>query len=440
VGLWWLHPSLLLLIGAAVPLWIAWRTSALAYQTDWNTPKYFTGHYAAMGAILIAAFVVGTQLGGFSRERLPNAAPVVLTGDQKRVLVAAARWTFYLALAGYVVWAFVAVERGLTGSTVLSVVGGNSGIISTRKAYLSPVAGVTTLTQIAPVSVACWFILGRLRITNGTRYIAALVALATIRTYLNSERIALIEVVLPLVILAIAIPKYRQGETGGGHAWRSLVPLWIPVAVIVLFGVSEYQRTWVPHYRAISHESYPTFVVHRLGGYFATSFNNAVLVQRSQTGRKLPYWSLNAVWSFPLVSNIAPYAKVNGGRPVAWQEVLKENANPEYNNPGGLIASYVEFGLVGAVLFWLAAGLIFGRLYRSFRRAQAGALILYSTLAIGFFLIYGNLFWTMGRATPMIIAGLVVAAVMKRAARRAPLPVGAPAATAPARPLAAQVQ
>ena len=75
----------------------------------------------------------------------------------------------------------------------------------------------------------------------------------------------------------------------------------IPVAgialVIVTFAFFEYFRSWM-FYRMHGEDSFPTFVLNRLAGYYATAINNgAVIVDHMTWPGRLPYDTLESFWS-----------------------------------------------------------------------------------------------------------------------------------------------
>jgi hypothetical protein len=163
--------------------------------------------------------------------------------------------------------------------------------------------------------------------------------------------------------------------------------------------------------------------MNRLGAYYATGYNNAVLIDDFGTETAVPYYPLEWLWNFPVVSAVTSHEQVaglsEGGRGLG--SLLRERANPQFNNPGGLLIPLFEFGVVGAVLFWLAAGSLLGAAYVRFRDASLPAVLIYPILVVGTLEIPRFIYWTQGRAFPAIVAALVLGGALagaKRSVRR----------------------
>lgn len=425
VTTWWMHPAWLLPLVAIPTLLWAWDVSPLAYLERWATPKFLTEEHVTLGLLSVAAFILGAAIAARGRTRSPTTA-LELSAAQRNLLLTAGKWLFALTLLGHVVWGLVAVARGLTGATVTNIVEGGDIASSIKEGPLAPVAGITTLTQFAPLAATCLFLLGRMRALNPYPYLGILLVLGAARLVLRSERLALIEIAVPLVVLWLAMP------TGGRRAivisrLRQTLPVWIPVVVVLLFGATEYVRSWNAHYRDLAEQSYPAFVENRLGAYYTTGHNNAALIDQYGSDSAVPYYPLAWFWNFPVVSTVVSYERVSGtaeeGRGLS--TLLEQRANPEFNNPGGLLMPIYEFGAAGALVFWLCAGLLLGLVYRRFREASPGAVVFYPILVVGALEIPRFLYWTQGRAFPAIAAGLLLMSLLnaRRPAREEPAAV-----------------
>ena len=117
------------------------------------------------------------------------------------------RIAFTLCVAGYAVWIALAVNRGLTLSVaakLLSAEGGAAGSI--RRTYLEGVSGVTTCTQFG---LAATILATIIAIQHGWRhvwpYAVVLFGLALARAIFNSEREAIIELMVPAIVLCLEL-------------------------------------------------------------------------------------------------------------------------------------------------------------------------------------------------------------------------------------------
>jgi hypothetical protein len=78
-------------------------------------------------------------------------------------------------------------------------------------------------------------------------------------------------------------------------------------------------------------------------------------------------------------------------------EILDREANPEFNNPSALLPPVVDFGVIGALLFWLLAGLLCGLLYRWYRDCEMPGLLFYPIFFTGVIETTRIPYWGEGR-------------------------------------------
>ena len=82
-------------------------------------------------------------------------------------------------------------------------------------------------------------------------------------------------------------------------------------------------------------------------------------------------------------------------------------ANPEYNNPGGLLIAVSDFGLIG-LLFSFFLGRFFGSMYMSFRNGQLLGFILYPACFLCMLELPRYFYFSGNRAFYVIIGMLVI--------------------------------
>ena len=113
----------------------------------------------------------------------------VIDQDKFRQVLPLARVLAILALFGYLISFVIQPESWI------------SKPISGFK--LKTIPGITTLTQIAPLAIALLFIGKKIRVITGAEnnLINLLLILATWRAFVNSERLALFEVLIPISII-----------------------------------------------------------------------------------------------------------------------------------------------------------------------------------------------------------------------------------------------
>jgi oligosaccharide repeat unit polymerase len=420
-GAWWMHPAWAAVLAVLPGLVIAWITPADTFRLWWRTPKYFTSADALIAGLLLGAFVAGTSVPSFVRRGAAAECPqMTVTAAQRNILLQAGRVFSGLTLAGYAAWGAIAVARGYGGQQLDAVLSLRPGaLLADRHHFLAPVAGVTTLSTLGPLALVC-LLLDR-RIT-GRRHTAALVVLvgaALVRTVLNTERLALIEMVVPAVVLAAAVLPKDVRETRRPWFW-AMLPLLAPLALTVIFAVFEYTRSWNDFYSQHSHLAYSEFIMRRLGGYYAVANNNsAIVLAHSAPLITLPFFTVQFVWNLPILSSLFGGHHTFGSGPAdSWMTLLWRYGNPELNNEGGVLPSIADYGLPGALVWWGVVGLLLGICYRSLRAGELRGLVLYAVLYVGLIDLARIFYWGSGRAFIVIVGGIILALLLHRSRAR----------------------
>ncbi|UUU21788.1 hypothetical protein [Streptomyces sp. DSM 40750] len=419
-GSWWLQPSWPVALSVLPGVLIATSVSDASFRIWWRTPKFVTGTMAVLLLTLLAAFVAGVLLasaGASSETHKRHRGYVELSPGQQRLLLHAGRLLLVLTFAGYLAWLLIGVLRGLQLAQLFAVTRLETGAIVEVKRLLTPVAGVTTQTQFGPMAAACLMLHQR---ATGKRHpvaITMLLLLATVRALVHAERLALLEVITPMIVLAAALAPTRRTRprpssprrSSGDWKW-ALAPLFAPLLLICVFAGFEYTRSWNDYYSRQG-GSYQEFIVQRLGGYYATAVNNSILLRDHMAPHlELPYYTVKFLWEFPGVSLLVDQPQLLGIEPRSgWKATLLLHANPEFNSEGGMLAPVVDYGGFGAVVFWIVVGYGLGRCYQALRAGHPGALLLYSVLFVGTVELARYFYWGQGRAFPGILAAVLLA-------------------------------
>lgn len=399
--------------------------SAQRYGTAWQTPKWVRFDTAYLVVPAAAALVVGSLLGRILvRRGRPSDAPwPALAPGTDAVLGTAFLVCSRIAFAAYGVWAGVLLARGITPAGLVSAARTGQLYGSDLDARLEGIAGITTFTQVGIVAVTIGAVLDlRHPSRQVRRSVLVLMALALARSYLFAERLALIELVLPWIVVQAA------GAVGGARtpARRRRLVLAAPLIALPLLFVTfagfELSRSWT-HFSAESQGSYSSFAADRLLGYYTTSYNNGqALYDHLRWPGKLPYYSAEFFWSFPVVEALMPYDEVTAPTRAYRQHdrslVLDHYTNPEFNSPNGLISPAIDFGPIGGVAFLMGVGVVIGAVYESFRRSRVTGLLLYPVAYVGLLEVPRELYWLLGRTFPALVAVVVILVAVGRRARQ----------------------
>ncbi len=376
--LWWLQPGLLFALVIGGTFAAAAMTSDSGYRL-YGTPKYITAWHCALALAAIGAFAVGCQLARVTGQT-PPATP--------RRVHAGVRLAFWIAtlltLIGYAAWVVVAMRNGLTLGMLREFLTTDDPQVweTLSKEVFVSWKGVTTASQfaIAAVPLGMWLIL------HGERRliwpIGLLIGLAGVRAVAFSERLAIIELLVPIVFITLRISILGKPLSKLKRQALQLAPVLGVMALFVFFGASEYLRSW--RYYQHEFDSFASFTMWRIAGYYSTAHNNGAMALETQRPYPLPYATTRAIWLIPGLSQTPlGYQKITGIDPSERHEqMLEQFGTPELNNEGGLFQPALDFGVGGYLLFWLASGFVSGRLYRHFMVGTLAGLTLYPLIII----------------------------------------------------------
>jgi hypothetical protein len=408
--LWWLNPAYVVGIMGALLATASYIVPEWMYRAYWHTPKFIDGEQFRITLACIGMFVVGAAAGGYRRfhgsrppdEHWAERIPWRLT---HRLFNAC----FYLSLIGYAVWAGAAVSRGASLQLALGVLHGEKGASDEMKeVYLKTISGVTTLTQLGIVVMILGVLIG---VTHGWRRVVPkctiLVLITLVRALMNSERLSLMELLIPTVVLLVRLVA-MESPRFVGRLWQLLraAPAVGYSGLIVVFGAAEYFRSWINYYKG-GDLSFWQFVSLRLLGYYVTALNNGALLTQRIDPTGAPFFTLHFLWRFPilsgLVESIYPNLAIASEATDPYMRFLQVEANPEFNNGGGFLLPMLDFGFAGALLYWLLAGLLCGILYRSFQLKRTTGLLLYPLTFLGAIELTRIIYWAEGRVLVPII-------------------------------------
>ena len=398
-------------------------TSDAQFRASWRSPKSVTDEtlllFGCSAAALAFGALVGMAMAGTRPGRAspwPGLAPETIR-RMNRVSTALAAAT----LLGYIGFVVLIVRAGISPAELFG--GSDDESALPLKARIGTVPGVTTLTQlgIATVVVSTTSLAQKFSWRECVK-VALVVGLAVPRAYIYSERLALLELVIPIaVIFATKLSATR----GRSRVVSQTIPVFGVAIVVAMFGLFEYFRSWT-FYREHGQTSFLDFAINRFAGYYATALNNGELVlDHLRWPNRWPYDTLEFFWTAPGVESSGLYEKISGYAPPynrtdqsAYFDVLRHYANAEFNNPSGYTAPFVDYGIVGGLSYILMVGFAIGLLYSGFRRGRPLALLLYPVAFIGLVEMPRYLYWVQGRTTYTWIALLAISVWLAKGERR----------------------
>lgn len=417
--LWWTRPHVFIAC-VTLPIFLVLIASAHQVITNnhagYSSPDYITSGYVALFLAGLGVFGVASYVAG----RLPPAATTMSFADRTLDLL------FWSCAAAYAVW-FGPLVLGHP-TLILGALTGQAGAVYAVRELDLNVSGVTTVTQFG-ITYVCLYATKRFTLNEGLRsryhlFFALIIVLALFRAIINSERIALLELVFPLLVVMGRRVSLRSLPL------RLILPIFPLLTIFgstVVFAVFEYNRSWLIHYQYL-YDSLWQFAFERLSIYFVSSINNICgFMQHADWPTFHGEWTFAWMYRFPIVG---PFLSsiVGESRGDLFSKFLKIGADEEFNNSTGVLTVFDDWGIVVGLLFMAAFGFIAGRGYRAYRSGRGVMQYVYPII---FYHIYEMLrigYVFDGRGMAAIIGLLLAVAV---GGRRMPGTAGVGATTFP---------
>jgi oligosaccharide repeat unit polymerase len=413
---WWLHPVTIFVGLNGLTGLAAFLAGAGTYLDLWRTPKYFNGSTMLLTTAVLVAFSMGVWLALANQSGHSSKFEWGGTVSFSQALLLF-NISFWVCIMAYAFWAALGVSRGM-GVDLLKSVFTRGAVIYTLRDPLKTLPGITTLTQLGIAAVVLGSLIGAnvgWRIVR--RKLAILVLLAFVRALLYSERLAFLELAVPFMVLWLA----ESASWKRSRVLRTLIriaPVLGAAAVYMVFTGFETVRSWSIYYSS-RESSLFVFGFWRLVGYYVTSINNsAYLLSSFHHPLGGPYFSLSFLWNFPvlnvLVKDLFSWVHLNYS---GYMDLLAFGANPEFNNPGGLLSPVIDFGVLGGLAYWVVAGLATGYLYSLYIRKHPFGMCIYPVVYLTLTEVPRYLYWGEGRAFPALAYLVLSVTVLLRSAR-----------------------
>ena len=312
-------------------------------------------------------FLLGTIFGEklFVKNQLPRLSGNFSGKSIKNVLFPLT----LISIFSYLIWFFLAIYRAKGLGNFLEVYRVNPFWV--KSYFFATIPGITTLTQLSVATVPL-MIAFRSQKSKDFIIIVIVVTFALIRSVFASERLALIEILIPGMFVLLAQNPVRK---------RFFLPISILgfVSLAAFFILSESRRSFV-YTGSFSYLD----ALYRLFSYYMTSINNGIYVIQQYQGAAPFHFTFQSVWKFPLIGDLL-YQRFNLIAPSAFPEnwLLASGNNPEYTTLTAVGEVFVEFGLFAFPIL-LLFGIIVGYIFK-FSRNSNFVTALYGLILVGIF-------------------------------------------------------
>ncbi len=399
-SIWWIRPDQVVL-GYVLPLYILiflvsvfGDTQALAPRT----PGYLTFPIFALGLFGLLMFSLSARMGRYGVTCLEQEVCV----DVPRPF--ALDLLFLLTIIGYAAWSFMLAQQP---DLVVGLILGSAGAPFKIKATVDTVPGVTTLTQVGILYLAVY---SRVRLLFGKSafpvryswYAYIIIVLGLLRSIIWSERLALIELLIPLVVVYFSFSNSARFLVS---FVKRLGPVLGIGAIYLYFMLTEYGRSWVSFY-VDRYDSLATFALMRLSAYYYTALNNGAGLLYLEDWPSLDgYYVASWIYNAPMVGSWVTEA-LNIENPGV--SFLKHYADVEFNNMSGIFTVFYDLGIILGFMFLICWGWICGRLYRQYIKGIGIGIYLFPTIYISAIEILRILYVSEGRYTPVWVLAILL--------------------------------
>ncbi|MCS4039510.1 hypothetical protein [Salinibacter ruber] len=393
---WWQKPHSLI-IGFIVPIYCLLTT--LGPPQHVTVKKTFiTVEYGLAGLGFLLVLSLGAWLGWRTKYKRGGINFGKLNFDDVYLDV-----TALLTITGYTVWFGRFMSQPELIARVLSISYSGAGGL---KPYFDTIPGVTTLSQIGVIYIILYLYRRIYAVRMPTRfslYTYVIMAFTFMRVVLWAERLALLEVAIPVVLIVVSVSGVKRIVST--YVLRAAPFLGIG-ALAVYFGVAELFRSWWA-YRS-TYDTIVEFTVSRLYAYYWTSINNGIgFVKLSENGNVPLGYVLKWLYEFPVVGE---YLKGIAGQPkgLTTGEFLRNYADPEFINMSAMFLYMYDLGVVGSFVLAMCLGYVLGSLCGMFHYGHTMGMLLYPAMYVSLLELLRIPYLSLPRFFPIVVFSLVI--------------------------------
>lgn len=229
----------------------------------------------------------------------------------------------------------------------------------------------------------------------------ALLFISILRAVVFSERLAVLEIIVPSLIIYSYYGKIFKNR------YIKFAPILGIVFLLIVFGLFEYFRSW-DYYKTAYDGNLVSFTIDRVFGYYSISINTECIRINFLEPKFFLDHSLAWLWNLPFFSSVKDWL---------WQppqiNILERWGNPEFNNPGGLLFAYNDLGFLGLIVQFLF-GRFIGIVYRGYCKKSFISSLWYSASYLCMLELPRYFFWGSPRAFFAIVAMFIIQFYLSR--------------------------
>lgn len=313
------------------------------------------------------------------------------------------KWIFSLTILSYGIWFIAFAQIHGLKSFMTIFYGTFSENTNLFHEQAGRVSGLTTMTEFgvvaAPLGVWLYYKdeIKRNKIKN---QLLLLLTLAILRGLLFSERLAFVELLVPMGVVWLKFQKYRK--------IYAFIPFIGIGGLLLFFGLFEYFRSWSNWYVNHYEGTFVQFTIDRVIGYYTIAVNTESAVIQHSTPPYFPYYLMNWFTKVPLISNFWRY---DSG--IGYHDLLTSYGSTEFNNPGGMLIGYKDFGVLGWLITLLMGG-ISTKFYYKFKNNSLSGLIMFSIIILVLLELLRHFYFSGPRGLYVLLPLIIVCIKLKK--------------------------
>ena len=404
-SIWWLHPGkLTLLFTLPIYLFLVYVVPRVwPHLIVLRGQNYVDGQFALLGMLALLMLSGGALLGAKLDLKSRLIAPPYRMSESFLLGLG------LITIAAYAIWFWPVVSRLQ---------------FFIPRGELNRMPGITSFTQFGVPFMSAYFYgawYSHQRYSRSLRIMCWAIGFLTLsRVYIWSERLALIEIVLPIAVSALcyrSIPRRRLAR-GVQRVVVAAGPFLGILALLSFFSATEVVRSWTT-YSTTTNQSFADFVVSRFTTYYYTALNNgAGLLQTSEW----PTFEFTSTlpWLFRLPFGVgALFWSAIGRTEAPGDTFLRRFGDVEFNNMSGIFPIFYDLGTLYALIYFALLGALFGVLYRASTKAEGIGVMFFPPAFLASLEILRISYLGQPRSFLILVGALVVAVTQFRV-RRAP--------------------
>lgn len=377
--IWWLNPMWLFVILEIIVI-MSYSMSNTQFVIEYKTPKYITINHIILYILVFIFFSIGYLISQRKKiivnKKWKLNKNVMLSMTTLKKIYRILSFIYYLS---YIIWfanfirihGFMAIFYSFSSTQMMKfmyIFKNNSGQI----------AGITSFTEVALVLVPLGEFIKSKNISKKEKKrlninLLCIIIISIIRSILFSERLAIIAVVSTYFAIKVYL-NYNEKK----KILYILMPIFFVLSLFIVFGLFEYSRSWLTHYEKTGiYSNYIEFVYKRVIGYYSTAINTECMFVTKGKISIIPYWSIETIYELPIVGDV--FNSLRGvDISILYKNLLYNFANEEFNNPGGMLALYKDFGIF-FFFFEIVFGYFYGCCYKLFLNKNFYGMLFYPT-------------------------------------------------------------